>query len=525
MRRLGLILFLASASAATAQTRASRCWAACDRNVTDPRLRATACGACLTRPDDAAAWLARAPTPLPTLLADPDWEVRWAGLRSEATRAKGPPARQLAGWIGGATGEELLRACVTATHAAGAEKKSLGALLEKEVPALKSCLAVAPASIAALSTELYDVHAGVRREALVHLGRAFERSPARIVLDAVPAHPAAFDDLVLETLKDVTLEENANPASELLAAAGPGDVATMNRLLAVFSAQRDAARTGLASPELARRKEAMSQLASLSPLSEPELLDAVGDAEPALRLGAARGLARGERSSIAAMARRRFSGERPATAPQLLALLRVVGDTHEPDCAAVALETWRVPGRAPALRALALPVAASCRWESARPDVEAVLTSGAPGDLPAAIAALAWAPASEQLFERLTAATLAPRPEVRAAACESIASRRWRGGLPRVVALTGDADASVRAAALRGLVTLDAPGAEARVGQLLEADPAAGVRRVAAELLGRLGSPRALSALTRAARNDADTDVKLVAAQSLRRLGAGSLTP
>ncbi len=524
MRRLGFLLFFVS-GLAVAQPRTSRCWAACERNVFDPRVRASACGACLTRPDDTAAWLGRAPTPLARLLEDPDWEVRWAGLRLEATRAKTTPARQLSAWASRSTGAELQRACVTAVHAAGVERRTLASLLDQERAALEGCVARAAAVRHEVATGLYDPQGAVRREALLHLGHAFDRRPARVVLDVVPSRPAAFDALVLETLADVTLETDATAPAELLAAATPADVLTMNRLLAVFSAQRDEARAGLRAVELVPRKEAMARLASLAPLSEPELLDAVSDPDPGLRLAAGRGLARGEHSSLAAVAARRLSGERPATLAQQRGLLRLVGDTQDPACAATALETWRDPTRDFTLRALALPVAASCRWEAAREDVEQVLTRGAPEAQAAAVAALAFAPPSPQVFERLTWASGALRPDVRDAALRSMATRRWRGGLPRVTAGLSDPDPTVRITAVRALVTLDAPNVEGRLAQQLEADRDPAVRRVAAELLGTLGGPRAITALQGAARKDPDVDVKFVATQSLRTLGVGSLTP
>jgi hypothetical protein len=520
--RVLVFLVLSLPAATFGQTRASRCWQACERNVTEPRARASACGTCLTRPDEPAAWLARAPVPTEQLLLDPDWEVRWAGLVQDARANRTTAARQLARWV---TRVDDERPCVTAAHAAGLAKQSVAQLLENEPLALRACIAREPAVIAALSTELYAESAGTRREALRHLARALARPPARVVLDALPAHPAAFDPLVLETLRDVAFEEDATAPGALLATATPADVEAMNRALAVFSAQRDQARAQRASTDPTQRKEALRQLAALAPLSEPELLEAVLEADAGLRGMAGRGLARGEQGSFAAMASRRLSGARPATLAQQEALLRLMGDLHETDCAAVALETWRERARPVSLRTLALPIAASCEWAAAQEEVERALRSEPDVDRPAAVAALAFAPASAQLFERLERASTATSPEVRAAACDSIGARRWRGGAARVTSLLADPVGAVRLAAARAAFSLETPGLELKLVHLLEGDDDAAVRSEAASLLGRLGGPRAVTALHQAARNDTNTGVKLVAAQSLRKLGAGSLSP
>lgn len=517
------LLLLLCAHGVAAQPRSARCWAACERNVTEPRVRASACGACLTHPDDASAWISRAELPLEPLLRDVDWDVRFAALEKEASTSEVPVSRLLAKWIARTPDTELT--CLTAVHAAGKKKKALPALLEGEPAALKTCQSLEPKLLARLGAELYDERSGTRSEALAHAALAFAKSPARVVLDALPSHPAAFDPMVLETLRDVVFEHDATPAGALLASAGPDDVKAMNRALAVFSTQRDQAKKGLSDPEPARRKEALRTLADLAPLSEPELLGVLEDPEAGTRAMAVRGLARGEVRTVSAMAARRLSGEAPATAGQQIALMKLVGDLHEADCASVALETWRDVKRAPALRALALPTAASCRWDAVRDDVETALASGDETAQTPAVLSLAWAPTSEQLLERLHRATEAPAASTRAAACEAIAHRRWIRGAQYVMPLVQDPSPDVRRTAARALLTLEVPGFELKVVKLLQTDADASVRRVAAEILGHVTGPRPLTALTEAARNDSDPDVKLVAAQSLRKLGAGSLLP
>ena len=519
-----LCLLLLFATPAAAQSRVSRCWAACERNVSDPRLRASACGACLTSPDQGAAWLARLPSLPEHLLEDEDWEVRWAGLLARARQVKGTAPRELALWVRRAQGEEVQRACLTALHAAGVAKTPMATLLG-DAAAAQICTGREKALTDALWLDLYSEDPPARWEALTHLARAFERAPARVVLDALPSHPPAFDELVLESLASWSLEADVSPAKSLLTAATPADVTTMNRVLAVYARQRDEARGQLTATEYAVRRQALSRLAELAPLSEPELLGALSDPLPAMRLMAARGLARGEARSLAAMTEGRLSGAHPATPAQQWALVELVGDKHEPDCAPTLLMTWADATRAPELRAKALVVAASCSWASAGPVVEAALAGPSALERSAAVAALGFGPRSEQLTERLVRATNAPEASVRIAACQAIGQQRWRGGTPRLVTLVSDSAPGVRAEALRTLVTLDAPAMEGRLVTALEKDPAAAVRAAAATLLGRFTGARVLSALSQAARNDTDANVKLVAAQSLRRLSPGSLPP
>jgi len=522
-------LVLTLATPAAAQSRVSRCWAACERNVTDPRLRASACGACLTSPEQGAAWLSRLPSPPEHLLEDPDWEVRWAGLLAQARLNKSTAPRELAKWLRRAQGEEVDRACLTALHAAGSLKTPMATLLgapsSGDPKAAKTCTGRSQALTEALWLDLYSLDAPARREALTHLAHGFERAPARVVLDALPSHPPAFDEQVLECLASWSLEANVSPAASLLAAATQADVAVMNRVLAVYARQRDEARAQLGSTEEPVRRQAVSRLMELAPISEPELLGVLSDPRPSFRLMAARGLARGEARTLAQLGEARFSGARPATPEQQRALLELIGDKHEPDCAPTLLETWRDAARAPELRARALVVAASCSWTIAAPAVETALAGTSELERSASVAALGFAPRTEQLTERLARATDAPEPSVRRAACQAIGQQRWRAATPRLSVLASDADPGVRAEALQTLVALDAPGLEAKLTAALEKDPAPAVRASAAGLLARFAGARVLSALGEAARNDTDPNVKLVAAQSLRKLSPGSLPP
>ncbi|MFO0596594.1 MAG: HEAT repeat domain-containing protein [Myxococcaceae bacterium] len=515
---LTLVLPLVPTRAETQRT--SRCWAACERNVSDARTRASACTACLTHPEDAAAWLRVASVPLQQLLEDPDWAVRWSGLENQARRSSEPLSRLLGAWLGRSQGPALERACLTAVHGAGRTHRTLAAVLD-DPKQLARCEAVRAAIDAQLKVELYDEGATVRRDALEHAAAPLGRAPGRVVLDAVPGHPAQFDALVLGTLSDVASEGPLAGPALLLAAATPGDVEVMNRLLAVYQAQADAARATLsAATDPTQRKDAVLALGRLAPLCEADLLLALQDRDGSIRRSAVRGLARGVGGSIAAAARAFVLDDRKATPEQRLALVRLMGDANEDGCAATALAMWRTTTLDARLRRLALPVAASCRWADARDEVEAQLRANPSGDLAAAIAALAFAPQGPQTWERLALATSNPDAQVRAAACEAIGEARWRGGLDRVVALLKDPEPVVRASAIPAALVLDAPHLDGPLAFLLAGDVSPAVRQAAARALGELGGPRALAALTTAARDDTDPNVKLDAADALRRLGS-----
>lgn len=471
----------------------------------------------------------RAPTPLPRLLADDDWQVRLAGLEDTASKTKVELSKSLAEWIGRARDVELLRACMTGLHAAGKKNVTLEALLGKEAKALAACRSKFKELKELLGIELYDERLPIRREALLHGATALGVKQGRIVLDAVATHPATFDALILETLQDIAATDARTAPAQLLEAAGPNDVAVMNRLLAVYGKQRDTARVTLAKEkDPTVRKEAITTLARLAPLSESELLAALLDEEPPIRRGAAHGLGRGLGGTIATAADHYILGKGAGATSlaQQLALLKFTGDANDENCSTVAMGVWKRSSLEPSLRRRALPVAAGCSWSSARDEVETILRTESGGlPLAAAVASLGSAPLNDQLLERLEQSLKNDDAGVRAAGCEAISAHRWRGGITRVQPLLKDVDAAVRAAAIDTLLMLDAPSIDVPIAHLLDSDPSVDVRVAAARALGILGGPRALATLTTASRNDTNSNVKLVAAESLRKLGSGSRPP
>ncbi len=495
MRRFVPLLILWSL-ATFAQTRVSRCYETCNAYVEDPRLRATTCATCLRLKDDPHPWLALMPAVPPRMTEDGAWEIRWAALQALGQRAKSTGDAQLAAWVARSKGDEQLRACLTSAHVSS--------------PRLPGCRARTDEVRAALEVELYAENATVRREALRALSSAFAMPRARVVLDVLPSRPATFDAIIFDTLAD-----DDAAVAQLVASAGPRDVEAMNRLLAVVSARRDEARVNLQTGDRAHRLEAIHALRALLPVSEPELLTVLTFDDVHLRSAAVRAIAGAEKRSVSRMAQARFNGEKPATEDQQRALLELLGDVHDKDCAPVALEQWKKSGP---LQLTSLRIAASCSWPVAAPEVEFAFRDESLEKRAAALEALASAPTTPQLKERLRIGTLAPDKELRAAAVRAIGLRRWHGGLERVSALVADPEPVVRVEALKTWRALDGPGAEAKLAKALKTDVSPDVRRAAAESLAMTGGPLAQSALEEALKTETDSSVKMVVERALRRI-------
>lgn len=532
MRRpLPLAVLLIAASPAWSQVRdaTARCREACERHVREPRQRASACGACVLSPGDSAAWVKRVPTPPHSLLGDPEWEVRWAYLLS-AGRARGVPAvEELGLWLSRARGAERRLACETALHAAGSLSLPLDAFLAPERSRLPAtaprCAVELPALREAVARDLYAMDPAQAHEALTHAAVALELSPGRLTLDAMRDRPAALDEQALEPLLRWSERQGRAAGLELTRVATPEDVGVMNRVLAVASARRDAAVQALREPDVAVRKRAAVVLGTWGPWFESELLGALADEAPAVRLAAARGLAQGDGATLPAAVAARVGGSKAATEGQQLSLLALLADTSESGCATAALESWRREALSPAVRAAALRTAASCSYREAEPAVARALASPSLAERAAGVAALGWAPKDERTAALLSAALEAPEAALRVAACEAVGVQRASRLTPALARLAKATEPSVRRAALEALATAGAAGAEGLLCGALENDPDATVRQAAARRLAGYAGPRVLSVLNAAAQRDRDDAVKLVAAESLRKLGAWSSTP
>lgn len=489
MRRFVLLLVLLCASA-QAQTRVTRCYETCNAYVSDAKLRATSCASCLRAKDDSHAWLQSLPEVPSAMLNDADWKVRWAALGERARRSKTTAEIQLKNWAAKASGDELLRACLTAAHVTTMPSQC------------RSVNVRTP-----LEIELYDEAATTRTEALVALSRALSVPRARVVLDVLPTRSSEFDALLFDALSD-----GESPAvMQLLSVAKDTDVAAMNRILAIVNTRTNAARPKL-NGDHAARIEAVRTLRQLLPTSEPELMSVLLIDDLPARDMAMRGIATAENRSVSRMAEARFFGEKPATAEQQAALLSLLGDVHDKDCATVTLRLWK------SLRLDALRIAAFCSWPEAMAEVELALRDDDVLKRAAGVEALAFAPNSPQLQERLQFAAAAKAPEIRRAAAKAIGARRWRGGTSRIEMLVADVDATVRNEALKSAHALEIPIIEAKLRKALETDVSPEVRRTAADLLGVYASPLNRVTLEAAAKSEKDESVKMVVERSLRRI-------
>ncbi|MGV3625330.1 MAG: HEAT repeat domain-containing protein [Archangium sp.] len=506
MRRFVLLLVFLSGSA-YAQTRVSRCYETCNTYVSDARLRATSCASCLRATDDSHAWLKALPEVPTAMLADGDWKVRWAALTEQARRTNTTAQARLTAWTGKAQADELLRACLTAAHVV--------------TPLPAACRNKSAEVRSSLEVQLYEEALARRVEALAALSRAFAIPRARVVLDVVASRAAEFDATLFDALAEGTPEGEVPPVAQLLAVAKENDVPAMNRLLAVVNARTNAARPML-EKDHATRIDAIRTLRGLLPTSASELMSVLSIDDLPARDMAMRAIANSEQRSISRMAEARFFGEQPASETQQAALLSLLGDVHDKDCAAVALRVWKTPGP---LQRSALKIAAFCSWPETASEVEAALRAPEVWQRAAAVEALGFSPSSAQLQERLQFASNAKEPELRQAAAKAIGARRWRGGTQRVEALTVDPDAAVRVEALKAARALDAPGVENRLSRALENDVAPEVRRTAADLLALSASPLARASLEAALKKEKDESVKMVVERSLRRIRSGVTTP
>lgn len=525
MRRSSTLLFVVLATAASAQPRepSRRCRTACERYLTDARAQASACGVCLLQPGDAGGWmdkLARVPAGART---DDDWQVRWAAVRLEAKGLKTTGARQLAKWIAASEPEREL-ACVTALHVAGEKKQKLAELLSADPPAAAACAARERALVAAVEPDLFSTDPAERRESLAHLVVALERLPARVLLDAMATRPAAFDELAANQLLETSRERDQAAGWALLQAATAKDTATANRLLAVFSKMRDEDRPKLTSASLDERKAAIARLALLAPLSEAELTGALDDASAPIRARAANGLARGEGRSLGDAARARLEGTKPAKLEEKLRWLELLADTTDPACADLSRAAWSDVRQPDALRGAALAAAVACDWKAARVDVVSAAASASVPERLAAVNALSRAPSAPNAPEVLKIvddALRSPDAPFLAAGARAAARHRLKQHLGVVSALTANTDATVRAAALRALLTMEPASARGKALTALEGDASPLVRAAAIEACSFLGGPQVLAALDRASRTDENPDVRRQATEALRKLAGG----
>jgi hypothetical protein len=500
--------------------RGEGCKEACLKHVTDPRVRATVCGRCFTQ-DDRGAWAAAladllevTDAQLDSVLLDPDWAVRWGGVRAIAKRRAVTDGRVLSDWVTA----QPDRACSTAVHVAGARKLTTAALLQPQPAAL--CWQRRAALQKALELEMYSEAQGVRLEAVTHLAAFVERPITRVVLEAMKSRASETDELSAGLLVEASHLSGPSAGKALLdVQKGPADEALVNRLLAVWSRQIDAHRKLLQAEDHAARREAIALLADLAPLSTPELEAALDDDDPANRRAAAAALARGAGQSVARFAKAKLD---PAAALPLETRklwIAAVGSSQERDCeetlsAAVADERLEL-----AARAAALPALVECAGMKALGAVKQAQSSKVAPLRAGAVLALGGLPRQAEIPKLLEPAFSDPEPIVLAAAAHAAGALRQRPLTPRLLALMDHEDAVVRREAVLALGALETAAAVPRLIRSVSGDADPQVRAAAALALGDLGSAAAVPALITASEADKDPKVKFVAAESLRKLG------
>ncbi|MCA2981568.1 MAG: HEAT repeat domain-containing protein [Myxococcaceae bacterium] len=496
----------------------ARCRRPCEALVGEARLRASLCARCGLDQDPAWYLLQLREVPA-AAFTDEDWEVRWGAVRADA-RARGlQPERRLAQWVEQSRGDERTSACLTALLAAGTRDTRRDALLAAEPKALAACKGVEAAVIAECTRELRQADVARALQALQGAAAGRGVGSARVVLDAMTAQPSEADE-GLARLMVANAERGGPPVGlALLREATAADAPRVDRLLAIFAATRDRNRPLLSSTEKEARRQAVVALAPLAPLSLSELTTALDDEQASIRLAAARAIARGEGRTLTEAAAARLSGRTKASAAEKRRWLVLLSDVDDPVCAQLTRGTWRDATQPDAVRADALVSLAGCAGRQALTDLSAAAAAGNVTLEAGAMRAVLLLPREPGVAPLVEAALASSADEVLAGAIVAIAAHRLSPLAPRVEPLTGHRAASVRAAALDALFTLDPRKYQPLVVTALGQDEEAPVRVTAAKLLASAGGPLAVSALARASRRDPDDRVKVAAVEGLRRLG------
>ena len=526
---LGLLL-LAPAARAQPRSAGAACRESCERYVRDARLRANACKVCLLGAADRGGWvealLAQQPDAkvLAPLLEDADWALRWASVRAQAKARGATEATWLAGWVAQAQGEALLKACETALHAAGARKETAGALLARGgaqgPPAAARCWAQKDALRARVQKGLFAQEGWAQREALLHLAAFLEVPPARVALDAVKASDPLGDELLAQLLLWLASEGGPPAGAGLLAVARPDEGPAVDRLLARWAPRVDRERARLASEHEADRRDAVAALAALGPLGARELEGALQDPSPRVAVAAARGLARGEGRTLAALVDQRLSPEGGASEQAQVTWVELLGRAQEPGCHARLGQVLSDARHADAVRAAAARALAHCGDKGALAALRPALAAPQPVVRAGAVEALGLLPRAGEAPSLVATALKDPEPQVQAAAARAAGELRLG---PRALDLAGLLESGappVRLAAAQALAKLAAPAASSALARALAQDTDAAVREACALALAEVPpTTAALEALTRAAGADPERKVKLAAAAALRRLG------
>ncbi len=505
-----------------------RCKESCTRLLTDPRLRAVLCGRCLTDATlDRGGWAVALKDESPRqeqldeILKDDDWQVRWGAIRAGAAIKGLTDVRALATWI--VDGRDVKAACLTAVHLAASRKQTLLELLQPGgtmgPSAAALCLQRREELRKDLEVELYSTDPVTRREALLHLGGFLDLPPARVVLTAMATRPAETDESSALLLVEDAESGGLAAGAAVLKAATRADAPRVDRLLAVWSKALDVQRPRLKSAEQRERKEAIAALSVLGPIGATEFEGLLEDPDPAIRLAAARALARGEGRTLAGAAKTRLDPLTKATAAQRARWAELLGRGGADECGPTLAEAVAEPRLEETVRAAALAALGGCAQAKALPQVKQALAAKSPRMRAAALDALADIARVPEAGKLVETGLKDPDPDVLAAAVRAAGAQHLTPRLPEVLALLEHPSVGVRVAAVGAVRVMGDARTAAAVGRVLGKDGSPEVREVCAQALGELGGAEAVGALTRASEKDGSPRVKYVAGESLRKLG------
>ncbi|QRK08145.1 HEAT repeat domain-containing protein [Archangium violaceum] len=505
------------------------CWRSCQRHVQDQSLRTRVCQSCVTsgRADSWVLELARVkPGPasraaLRSALTDPEWRVRWGALRAQAKAQGLLERRVLADWVAEAPARDEVLACLTAARIAAEEGQSTASFLKdagaKGGAAAARIWARREAIRDALEVEVYAQEASVRGEALLHLATFLGRAPARVLLEAMARRPESGDGIAASALLRVAEKQGGSVGRMLVLEAKPEDRVLINRLFAVYSQDMEPLRKGLGSLDVAERRAAVQSLRSYGPLAQRELERVLGDTEVSVRRLAARGLAESEGLSLMEVAGRRIRADEVPLATRRVWLEVAATDKG---CEPFLLDVANDTRLLADVRGEAVAWLAECEGR-ARPRFQVLSTFLRDAQAlvrAGAVRALAR-PRSPEGDAAVGAALGDSAPEVVVAALGVVGQQRQRVQGETAVALLDSQHAQVREAAARALEQLGRAQDVKPLARTLREDGVASVRVAAAEALGSLGGPFAASALSEALARDPDSHVQHVARRGLVRLG------
>lgn len=508
-------------------TGATECWLSCQRHIQDASLRGKICKTCITQ-GGADAWLPPLASlkpvpqePLRSALKDDDWRVRWAAVRVGA-RSRGVPEPQaLAEWVAATPDEADLPACLTAARASAEAGRTPAAFLQGAGEKV-------PATLARIQARRDAIRQALEVEVYAESPSVGERALSHLAafLKVTPARAA------LEAMKGRPEESDAVVAKALRTVAERKE-SSVGKMLVDEAKSTDQAHVNRLFAVYSQELQAL----------QPELT--AGDATKrrtavsTLRLYgplAQRELEQALKDPDAQVRQRAARGLAEAeglTVPQAVGKRLQSGADLEAQrpwlellakdkrCQAALLAVADDARQPAAVRGEAVAQLAECNMAGRErlQRVEPFLKDAQAPLRAGAVRALGTVASDARMLEVLTVALADPSPEVVTAAIDVAALKRLSGKADEVALLLGSPHEPVRHAAARALERIGRPQHVKALAECLQGDPAAPVRVSAAEALGVIGGPFAVSALSQAVKQDTDTHVQHVSREALKRLG------